>query len=85
MVQTLVARSMEVMDSDAQPVNFSMITWALGSMNYHPGEVYMKHMIAHLQRSQLIHRFDAQVCAHCLISCAFSSAGHVRHSTPHAG
>ncbi len=75
-VQALVARSMEVMQHDAAPVNFSMITWALGSMNYHPGETYMKHMIEHLQTSQLIQKFDAQVCSPtlCVVQCDTISA-----------
>lgn len=60
-MQALVARSTEVMSQDAAPVNFSMIIWALGSMNYHPGQAYMRDVIAHLQASRLIQRFDAQV------------------------
>ena len=54
-------RSQEVMGTEAASVNFSMIAWALGSMNYHPGEVYMKCFLGHLQRSEQIQKFDAQV------------------------
>ncbi|BDA42152.1 probable RAP domain-containing protein, chloroplastic at C-terminar half [Coccomyxa sp. Obi] len=60
MIEALVKRSQVMMETDAAPVNFSMILWALGSMNYHPGEVYMKCLLGHLQRTEQIHKFDAQ-------------------------
>ncbi len=59
--QALLERSRDMMETDAAPVNFSMIAWALGSMNYHPGEVYMKCFLGHLQRTEQVHKFDAQV------------------------
>ncbi|CAL8468164.1 g7703 [Coccomyxa elongata] len=60
MIEALVERSREIMESDAAPVNFSMIAWALGSMNYHPGQMYMKCFLGHLQRTEQVHKFDAQ-------------------------
>lgn len=66
--QAIVERSQAVMEMDAAPVNFSMIAWALGSMNYHPGEMYMKSLLGHLQRSEQIQKFDAQVIFSSLLA-----------------
>jgi hypothetical protein len=73
MIRMLLDQSLALMAGESARVNFTMTMWALGTMNFHPGQEYMDKMIDTLTSGRLIDKFDAQV------GCPPSSKGVACH------
>ena len=68
MVEAVVRRAEVMLAGKGLPVNYSMLLWALGSINFHPGRDFLRKMLDTIASRRLLDDFDAQVrdCA-CLL------------------
>ena len=48
MAGRLVQQANRLLPSEGLPVNFSMLIWSLGTLNYHPGTPLPSHPVARL-------------------------------------
>ena len=63
MVEAVVRRAEVIIAGRGLPVNYSMLLWALGSINFHPGREFFHKMLDTIASRQLLDDFDAQVRA----------------------
>ena len=63
MVEAVVRRAEVIIAGRGLPVNYSMLLWALGSINFHPGREFFRKMLDTIASRQLLDDFDAQVRA----------------------
>ena len=63
MVEAVVRRAEVIIAGRGLPVNYSMLLWALGSINFHPGRDFFRKMLDTIASRQLLDDFDAQVQA----------------------
>ena len=83
MVEAVVRRAEVIIAGRGLPVNYSMLLWALGSINFHPGREFFRKMLDTIASRQLLDDFDAQVqdwgsaaaaTTHTCCSCSLLSA-----------
>ena len=61
MVEAVMRRAEVIIAGRGLPVNYSMLLWALGSINFHPGREFLRKMLDVIASRQLLDDFDAQV------------------------
>ena len=61
MVEAVVRRAEVIITGKGLPVNYSMLLWALGSINFHPGREFLRKMLDTIASRRLLDDFDAQV------------------------